>query len=505
MAEFRIIQGGMGIGVSNWRLAHEVSKRGQLGVVSGVGLAVLMVRRLQNGDASGAMRRALAAFPDQNIAQGILKQYYREQTPGPTKYRLTPMPLMQSSQSLRELTVVGNFVEVYLAKEGHDGVVGINLLEKIQLPTLASLYGAMLAGVDYVLMGAGIPRSIPGVLDAFAEGKPAELRIDVAGGDAGGDYFSRLDPSDYPFKLSHPLKRPRFLAIVASATLAMTLARKSNGKVDGFVVELPTAGGHNAPPRGQMTLNDRGEPVYGVRDIPDLDKMRDLELPFYLAGGYASPKGLGEALALGASGIQVGTLFAFCEESGIDPAIKTKVHQLALSGKTDVLTDPLASPTGFPFKVLKMPGTLSELNVYTNRNRNCDLGYLRQAYAKENGEIGYRCPAEPIKDYLSKGGKAEETVGRKCICNGLLAAIGLGQTLNNGSVEPPILTSGDDVVNLSKVMKLKANENTSYSAADVLNYLLQPQSQEAEKPQVEIFVKSVDTIRSTVYDTTIGR
>ena len=30
------------------------------------------------------------------------------------------------------------------------------------------LYGAMLAGVDYVLMGAGIPRTIPGILDSLA-------------------------------------------------------------------------------------------------------------------------------------------------------------------------------------------------------------------------------------------------------------------------------------------------------------------------------------------------
>ena len=69
---------------------------------------------------------------------------------------------------LRELCVVANFVEVWLAREGHDQPVGINYLEKIQLPHLPSIYGAMLAGVDYVLMGAGIPLKIPGALDALA-------------------------------------------------------------------------------------------------------------------------------------------------------------------------------------------------------------------------------------------------------------------------------------------------------------------------------------------------
>jgi nitronate monooxygenase len=31
----------------------------------------------------------------------------------------------------------------------------------------------MLAGVDYVLTGAGIPMRIPGVLDAFVDHQPA--------------------------------------------------------------------------------------------------------------------------------------------------------------------------------------------------------------------------------------------------------------------------------------------------------------------------------------------
>ncbi|MFX4805988.1 hypothetical protein ABTB42_20590, partial [Acinetobacter baumannii] len=75
------------------------------------------------------------------------------------------MPSLDPGRPLLELTVVANFVEVWLAKQGHNSPIGINLLEKIQVPTVPSLFGAMLAGVDYVLMGAGIPRQIPGVLD----------------------------------------------------------------------------------------------------------------------------------------------------------------------------------------------------------------------------------------------------------------------------------------------------------------------------------------------------
>jgi NAD(P)H-dependent flavin oxidoreductase YrpB (nitropropane dioxygenase family) len=65
------------------------------------------------------------------------------------------------SAARHRVTILANFVEVFLAKEDHAGVVGINLLTKVQMPNLPSLYGAMLAGVDYVIMGAGIPREIP--------------------------------------------------------------------------------------------------------------------------------------------------------------------------------------------------------------------------------------------------------------------------------------------------------------------------------------------------------
>ena len=37
-----IIQGGMGIGVSGWRLARAVSSHGQLGVVSGTAVESLL-------------------------------------------------------------------------------------------------------------------------------------------------------------------------------------------------------------------------------------------------------------------------------------------------------------------------------------------------------------------------------------------------------------------------------------------------------------------------------
>ncbi|MCZ6836409.1 MAG: nitronate monooxygenase, partial [Planctomycetota bacterium] len=466
----KIIQGGMGAGVSSWTLANAVSKAGQLGVVSGTALDVILARRLQVGDVGGHMRRALEHFPIPGVAQRIIDKYFVEGGKSEDKqFKAKPAIGEKHSRHLTELLVSSNFVEVFLAKEGHDGPVGINFLEKIQVPNLPSIYGAMLAGVTYVLMGAGIPRAIPGILDEFSNARPAELRIDVKGADQGEIFTNRFDPNEFFGGQAPLLNRPEFLAIVSSQTLATMLTKKSSGKVNGFIIEGPTAGGHNAPPRGKLQLSVEGEPVYGDRDVADLDAIHALGLPFWLAGSYAEPERIVEALATGAAGVQIGTAFAYCEESGFEAHLKAEILGMSQKGEAHVFTDPVASPTGFPFKVVELHDTISDKQIYQDRTRICDLSYLRHAYKKENGKLGWRCPSEPIEDYLRKGGKLEDTVGRKCVCNGLLANLGLGQIKKDGSLEKALVTSGDDVANVARFLKPGAS---TYTARDVLTYLL---------------------------------
>ncbi len=49
--------------------------------------------------------------------------------------------------------------------------------------------------------------------------------------------------------------------------------------------------------------------------------------------------------------MQVGTSFAFSKESGLAADVKQFVLRKVLDGDLSVFTDPVASPTGFPFKV----------------------------------------------------------------------------------------------------------------------------------------------------------
>ena len=466
----KIIQGGMGVGVSNWRLAQAVSRLGQLGVVSGTALDQVLVRRLADGDEGGHMRRGFDAFPFPEMAKRIWNEYFQ---PGGkaagSSYPTLPMHQIQDSRKLTELLMVSNFVEVFLARDGHVNKVGVNFLEKVQLPHLASIYGAMLAGVGYVLMGAGIPLHIPGVIDNFAAGKPAEYKLAVAGAPADQDTMMRFDPQDYAEGPLPVLERPRFLAIVSSNTLAATMLRRASGRVDGLIIESPTAGGHNAPPRGKGGLDATGQPVYGERDRVDVAELRRLGVPFWMAGGYGKAEKLREALDQGAAGVQVGTVFAFSEESGLRHDLKKMLVAQAAQGMAKVFTDPQASPTGFPFKVAQLAGTYSDQGVAAARTRVCDLGYLREAYWTEDGKIAYRCAAEPASSYVAKSGKIEDTYGRKCLCNALLANIGYPQTRADGVAEPPLVTVGDDV---NHVAALLAGGAESYSAADVVNSIL---------------------------------
>lgn len=300
LRHIRVIQGGMGVNVSSPTLARSVSTYGAkptaLGTVSGVAAPHVLMRILKNGDPGGHYRRALAHFPFPGIAEEVLARHFVPE--GSFAKRGNQTVWMYSLTPARELiilTIVANFALVWLAKEGHDRPVSINYLEKAPLPHLHSIYGAMLAGVDVVTVGAGIPLQIPAILDAYAKGQTARYRVLVEGGE-GAVGTMEFDPSSFFGTQLPPLSKPAFLPIVSLDSLASILVNKLPGAISGFVVEGPTAGGHNAGPRGNpKRFNERGEPLYGEKDSVNFDKMRNLELPFWIGGGVASPEGLAYA------------------------------------------------------------------------------------------------------------------------------------------------------------------------------------------------------------------
>ena len=461
-----IIQGGMGIAVSSWQLAKEVSIAGELGVISGTAIDSVVARRLQDGDLTGDIRRAMAAYPHQETIKEIMDRFFVEGGREDGKpYLDVPKLSIKGNLFSNKLLAVASFVEVWLAKEGHNGLIGMNILEKIQLAIPAQLYGAMLADVDYILIGAGIPAQVPHLLNEISQGNKVAMKVDVA--DTKDKHYLHFDPRTLGLD-NFPIKRPLFLAIVTSHALVAYLNKDEETKPDGYVIEYHVAGGHNAPPRAKNHVNDEGEAVYNELDIPNLEKIHASGSPFWLAGGYATPEKVKEAISCGAQGVQVGSLFALANESGFTNENRSSILVSLADPTMRVMTDASASPTGFPFKVIQNNQTLSNDNLYKERTRICDLGYLRTMFQREKGGIGYRCPAEPLDNYEFKNGEVDQAQGSKCLCNALMADIGLGQVRPDGRTEISLLTFGSD---LDGPRALRALHPDGWNAVQALNFL----------------------------------
>lgn len=475
-----IIQGGMGVGVSNWRLARAVSCEGQLGTVSIVEIAHILARRLQLRVDETDIRRACAAFPVQSVAERIFNRYNGHPEAPIPKTNLTP------SREAQWLTILGSFVEVWLAKDGHQGQVAANMLAKVDMPMLPTLLGALWAGVDVFIIGAGLPVGIPQALDALVAGQAATYGVEMlvetpalSGQESENRRFTKtrhqatfdintlLRYEGYTGPLPR-VNRPAFIPIVSLDIAAKSLERSIDDGIDGYYIEdAAIAGGHNPGPRGKGVTED-GQPLYTEKDKANLEVFRKLDRPFWIAGGQASPEALVSARAAGAQGIACGSVFALSDESGIVPHIKDQVRRLGYLGTLPVRSSLVASPTGYPFQIAYLAETLSDERLYQERVRTCVIGNLQTPVMllRADGKrvISYRCAAEPVADFLDKGGCLADTVGRMCLCQGLLATVGLGFP---GQI--PVVTLGKDLSFLHHMMK---HADASYSAADVIRYLL---------------------------------
>ena len=99
--------------VSSWKLAREVARSGELGIISGTAMDVVVLRWLQDGDPGNLYRNALSHFPDQGMVKRFIDKYYVEGGKAKdTPYKPLAMWTLDATQELREACVLGNFCEV---------------------------------------------------------------------------------------------------------------------------------------------------------------------------------------------------------------------------------------------------------------------------------------------------------------------------------------------------------------------------------------------------------
>jgi NAD(P)H-dependent flavin oxidoreductase YrpB (nitropropane dioxygenase family) len=380
-------------------------------------------------------------------------------------------------EEIIELLIATAFAEVWLAKEGHVGRIFINFLNKIELPLIYAMYGAMLAGVDGVIVGAGNPDGLPAIRSQLANHAAVTNDLSVLYREGGEIFTVPFNPGQVAGgKLTRvPLRPPAFLAIVSLESLVQALTQSQSEAPDGFIIEHHTAGGHNAGPMGPLRTDEKGQPVYSVEDEADLAAIDAVGKPFWLAGGYGSRARLEAARAAGAVGVQAGSVFALAQESGLQATYRSAILD-ALKRETDdvaLVQTTLVSPTGFPFKVVQLQGTLADDEVFAARPRVCDIGLLQQRGLSKPDADGtrrlfQRCPAAPVAGFVSRRGLARNTEDRRCLCNGLLACVGLGQvSLQQGELveEPAIVTLGN---HLDGIRRLSRQGQTPYWARDVV-------------------------------------
>lgn len=465
--ELDVLVGGMGVEVSSLELVTAVANhpsRRMSGSLSATALADVYTRRLQLGDPGGAIREAFSAFQEAvpALAADVERLFAAHFIPGgkapEAPFKALNIGGMTPPRDIQILTIVSTFAHIWRAKKLAPGrPIGVNFLRKIERPLLYGLYGAVLAGADWVVMGAGDPSQIPGFLRRLARHEPTELPIQVATVPLG-QYKVRFDPRELVGPALKDLPVPAFLAILSNHLQCRGIAANPETRPDGFVIEGPAAGGHNPPP-AKKARDGRGNYQYGPEDEADLTAVAEVGLPFWAAGGRAVPRPLSSDPV---PGRQVGTLFALSSDSGMEPSLRKRALELIWKQQLEVVSGANSSPSGYAFKVAMVPGTLGDPEVYAKRERVCNLGHLR-GFRPKGDSVVPLCPADVAPLYTGSGGAAWRIEGAMCLCNGLMAACGLGQP-----GEPAVVTLGDIAPVRALQRKLRRMDYTAAQAADYL-------------------------------------
>lgn len=117
------------------------------------------------------------------------------------------------------------------------------------------------------------------------------------------------------------------IKILSSATSVEEARRLEDCGCDAVIAQGIEAGGHRA-----MFLETNVATQVGLFAL--LPQVVDaVSVPVIAAGGIADARGIVAALALGASGVQLGTAYLFCPEANISP-----VYRGALAHATDTAT-----------------------------------------------------------------------------------------------------------------------------------------------------------------------
>lgn len=291
-------------------------------------------------------------------------------------------------------TYEASYAEVSLSKTPQ-GFVGINIMGALARDFNDSVKGALDAGADAIISGAGLPLNLPAI---------------------------------------QPPKDTALIPIVSSARALDIICKKWEKlgyRPDAVVLEGPLAGGHLGFRIDQVELeSNRLENLFPlVKDMA----MKCGDFPVIVAGGIYTHNDIKRFMEMGADGVQMGTRFLATEESSATEAYKQAV--IAAKEEDIIVAHRPGSPCGLPFRVIKQsPMYVSSLQQ--RRQPKCDKGYVLMKDAEGKFSI---CPAkENNKDYF-------------CICNGLLSSGGY-----NPDKEEALYTVGSNAFRIDRIVSVES-------------------------------------------------
>ncbi|MGA0610936.1 NAD(P)H-dependent flavin oxidoreductase [Caldimonas sp. KR1-144] len=351
-----IVQGGMGVGVSAHRLAGSVAAHGAVGTISSVDL-----------------RRH---HPD-------LLARSRELGPGPEKKRVIDAANLEALQ--REIAAARKL------SQGR-GLLAVNVMRAVG-EYAPSVRTALEAGIDAVVVGAGLPLDLP----ELAREHPRALLVPI-------------------------LSDARGVALVVKKW------ERRQRLPDAIVIEHPgLAGGH----LGAAKVDDLRDPRFDFeRVIPQtIEFLRsagiEREVPLIAAGGVRRFEDIARLQSLGAAAVQLGTPFVATEECDADPVFK---RVLAEARDEDLVE--FVSVAGLPARAVRTPWlerylqALPRLQATVHAKSRCTLAFdcLAQCGLRD-GLIGWgqfcidRQLAAALRGDLAKGlffrGTGELPFGRQ--------------------------------------------------------------------------------------------
>jgi nitronate monooxygenase len=154
------------------------------------------------------------------------------------------------------------------------------------------------------------------------------------------------------------------IVLLSSATSVAEARALEAAGMDAIIAQGWEAGGH----RGSHVPT---EPSDGVGTMALVPQIADaVSVPVIAAGGIGDGRGIAAALALGASGVQMGTAFLGCPEAATDPARRARLR-CATDGDT-MVTDAFSGRAARAMR--------SRYAVEMERNRR-DLPQFPQMYA----------------------------------------------------------------------------------------------------------------------------